>query len=112
VPDYAEAYCNRAAAYIGREQYNEAIADYTAALAVRKDDPEALVNRGAAYIGKGDYEKARKDFDAALKISPGYHEALYNLGIAHYNKGSMIKPVSISTKRGASRVCASRAGHS
>lgn len=60
----------RAARRFDEARYDQAIADYTAAL---KFDPKlasSIMNRGWAYLMKEDYETAKADFDAALKIEP------------------------------------------
>jgi tetratricopeptide (TPR) repeat protein len=47
---------------------NDAIADFTAAIALKGDDDGLYVARGAAHHLNGQYEAAVADFDAALKL--------------------------------------------
>ena len=47
---------------------NDAIADFTAALASKTDDASLYVARGQVYDLNGQYDSAIADFDAALKL--------------------------------------------
>jgi lipoprotein NlpI len=79
------AYYNRGLAYYGRGQYDLAIADYTAALRMKRNDADAYYNRGIAYhYGKRQYGLAIADYTAAVRINPKYAEAYYNRGLAYY----------------------------
>jgi tetratricopeptide (TPR) repeat protein len=51
-------------------KFDEAIADFTAALAKEPDNALSLASRGIAYVWKKDYDKARRDLDAAEKRDP------------------------------------------
>ncbi|MBD1893758.1 tetratricopeptide repeat protein [Coleofasciculus sp. FACHB-129] len=87
---------------IGR--YEEVIASYDKALAIKDDFPEAWVNRGTALLNLGRYEEAIASYDKALAIKDDFLEAWYNrsnalanLGryeeaIASYDKALEIKP--------------------
>ena len=48
---------------------DNAIADFTAALAIKTDDAALYVARGQAYDLNGQYDPAIADFDAALKLN-------------------------------------------
>jgi len=74
-------------AYNGKEDYEKAIADYTAALAINPATPEILCARGHAYRRKGDYERAIEDYTVALGVKPDYRDALNSRGIVHYRRG-------------------------
>ncbi|MDA0268046.1 MAG: tetratricopeptide repeat protein [Cyanobacteria bacterium] len=63
-------------------RYEEAIAAYDAALAIKPDKHEALNNKGIALGNLGRYEEAIAAYDAALAIKPDDHQALNNKGIA------------------------------
>ena len=69
------------------DQFEEAIAAYDAALALKADDHAALYNKGNALGNLGRYEEAIAAYDAALAIKSDDHEALNNKGIALGNLG-------------------------
>jgi tetratricopeptide (TPR) repeat protein len=48
--------------------YNQAIADFSAALRLQPDDAEILGARGLAYIHLGDNDRAMADFNEAKRI--------------------------------------------
>jgi tetratricopeptide (TPR) repeat protein len=66
-PKYADAYGNRGNIHqFQYGDYNKAIADYDAALAIRPHQID-FGNRGVAYLeGDNDYAKAIADFDASI----------------------------------------------
>jgi lipoprotein NlpI len=56
----------RGFAYDETGQYDQAIADYSKAIALRPDKPQLYYRRGIAWREKGDYARALADFDAAM----------------------------------------------
>jgi len=74
--------------YNGSGDYERAIEDYSAALAIKPAAPEILCERGHAYRRKGDYERAIEDYTVALGVKPDCRDALNNRGIVHYRMGS------------------------
>ena len=52
-----------------RSLRDNAIADFTAALAIKNDDAAIYIARGQAYDMNGQYDSAIADFDAALKLA-------------------------------------------
>jgi len=74
--------------YDGKDDYEKAIADYTAALAIKPATPEILCARGHAHRRKGDYERAIEDYTVALGVKPDYRDALNSRGIVHYRMGN------------------------
>src|SRR5262249_38133045 len=65
----------RGAAYIGKGEYDLAIADLEKAIGIDPKDAAAYSNRGLALSGKGEYELAIADFDKALTIAPDFAPA-------------------------------------
>ncbi len=68
--DAAVLYNNRGSAYLALGQYEEALADLTAAI---EDEPEmvnALLNRAATYAQMERYERGIEDIDRALALVP------------------------------------------
>jgi tetratricopeptide (TPR) repeat protein len=88
LPMQARAYRNRGDAYFGKERYNLAIADFSAALAIVPDVDDTLNRRGVAYTETGQFDKALDDFTRAIKVSAHEHADYFlNRGVAHRRKG-------------------------
>lgn len=66
-PKLALAYYGRGLLLATRERnYNRAIADFDAVIALNRNDPYAFFNRGYAHFGKHEYELAVMDYSTAL----------------------------------------------
>src|SRR5262245_40757540 len=76
----------RGVAALTKGMYDQAIANFTEALARTPNDVEAYHNRGEAYRLKGDYDRALADYTQALTINPTYAKAYYARGVAYSNK--------------------------
>ena len=60
---------NRGTLYMQKEDYNRAVADYSAVIRQSPKDVLALAVRGRAWSGKEDLGRAKADFEAALAVS-------------------------------------------
>lgn len=71
-PAFAEAYNNRAYAYMARQDYARALPDLDTALQIRPEYVNALMNRGDIhnYYYQIDYERAVADYDRVLALDP------------------------------------------
>ena len=69
-PNYAEAYNNRAYAYMRMQNYAPALKDLDQALRIRPDYMHALMNRGDIhnYYFNQDRQKAINDYDHILRL--------------------------------------------
>jgi tetratricopeptide (TPR) repeat protein len=76
----AIAYANRCFARDAAGYHEEAVADCTAALAIKPDDVEILNNRGVVYLSLKRLDEAEADFNAAIDKRPDYAEAYANRG--------------------------------
>ena len=104
-PNYAEAYNNRAYAYMRMQNYAPALRDLDEALRIRPDYPHALMNRGDIrnYYFQQDRKKAIEDYDHILRLGGETKEpsvcghravAIYNLpGHEGWNVKSWFKLV-------------------
>jgi len=77
----------RAIAEQQQAQYELAIKDYRAYLAVRPNAVEAEVNLGAALAHTGQFDEAIKLYLAALPSLTYKNPVLLNLGLAYFKKG-------------------------
>jgi len=55
-------------AHIAKRQFDAAIADFNAALAIDPESVSALVERGTAYYNKGQPRRALEDFEVATRL--------------------------------------------
>jgi tetratricopeptide (TPR) repeat protein len=69
-PDDAEGFVDRGTIMMANDRLDEAIADFTSALAADPRNARALAARGYARAKKGDFAAARVDLDAAAAINP------------------------------------------
>lgn len=74
---------------LGIDEYNdnrfdEAVMDYTYAIAIDGNYTEAWVNRGNVYSEKGEYVKAMEDYNRAILINPSLKEAYNNRACTFY----------------------------
>lgn len=67
--------------------FQTAIRDYRAYLAIRSNDFEAKVNLGAALVHEAQYDEAIADYKSALALAPHNDGILLDLGLAYFKKG-------------------------
>jgi tetratricopeptide (TPR) repeat protein/tRNA A-37 threonylcarbamoyl transferase component Bud32 len=72
----------------------EAVRYYTAALALRPDNPGIYLNRGKALKDAGEVDAAIADFRQSVVLAPQYATAHYNLGVALQEKGQRDKAIA------------------
>ena len=99
-----EVLYNRGNALRDLKRFDDALASYDRALAIKPDYAEALNNRGVALQELKRFDDALASFDRALAIKPDYAEALNNRGnvlrdlkrfddaLASYDRALAIKP--------------------
>lgn len=85
--DLATAYLNRGLEYFALRAYDQAIADYTAAIRLDAKKADVYNNRGNAYHVKRDYAKAIRDFNRAIALNPAHALAYNNRGIVYGDMG-------------------------
>jgi len=76
------AYFYKGFTYIVKEEYTQAIHDYTQAIELNPDFALAYNNRGTAYERSGDYVQAIDNFTQAIELDPDLPLALYNRALA------------------------------
>lgn len=112
-PD-AVIWLGRRTAYLGR--YRDAIAIFSAAIALHPDDPRMLRHRGHRWISVREFDLAIADFDRAVAMVRGKPDEVepdglpnargiptstlqsniwYHLALAHYVKGDFAKALPV-----------------
>ena len=79
-PKDAAGYTRRAAAFMARQNFARAIADYTRAIELEPKDPEHLFDRAVARLRNRQPDLALADFDQCLKLKPDNLDALMSRG--------------------------------
>jgi tetratricopeptide (TPR) repeat protein len=79
-PDDADLLTDRAEAYAGQKQYQEAIADLDHALALDAKRVDSLIFRASAHRALEQFDAARRDVEAALRLAPDQPDALLERG--------------------------------
>ena len=63
--------------------FEDAIADYTSALAINQHDIRCLINRGFCFCHLGKFDRGLRDFMEAAQVDPSEPHVLYNLGLGY-----------------------------
>jgi tetratricopeptide (TPR) repeat protein len=66
----AEYYALRAGVYMLEENYAAAVADYSMALSLDKNEPGCYLNRGLAFLRSEKFRNAADDFSKGLRLEP------------------------------------------
>ena len=85
--DLANAYINRGAEWLRKEDYDRAIADSTEALKLFPESTLAHNNRGLAWKHKGDLDRALADYSEAIRIDPDNPGAYINRAAIREQQG-------------------------
>jgi len=93
-----QAYHNRGGAYLRTGKLDEAIADYTEAIAIGPKRAVTYYGRGSAYLQMGDLDHAIADFTKAISLRPEDLVAYYDRGLAYAKKGEVDRAIADLTK--------------
>jgi DnaJ family protein C protein 3 len=74
-PQNFRAYYGRAALFLVKTKYREALADLNEALNLNSDFTGALIRRAELYSDLGRFECAKEDIHRVLKLKPGHSKA-------------------------------------
>jgi tetratricopeptide (TPR) repeat protein len=85
----AEASFERANRAYESKDYDQAIADYDAAIRLNPQYTAAYFNRGTARRVKNDLTGAIADYDTAIRLDPQYAPTYNNRGFARQTKGDL-----------------------
>jgi TolB-like protein/DNA-binding winged helix-turn-helix (wHTH) protein/Tfp pilus assembly protein PilF len=78
---------NAAWRFLGAGDYERAIAEADAAIAIDDSYGDVFASRGWAFLWRGNVERALQDFERNIELNGRSVSALSNLAIAHYRAG-------------------------
>jgi tetratricopeptide (TPR) repeat protein len=92
-----EQHLDKGNSYFDKEKWDEAIAEYTAAIEIDPENAQAYGNRGAAYAEKGVYKDSIPDYNKAIELDPQNAVLYYNRAIAYNYMGEYEKAIADCT---------------
>jgi serpin B len=93
-PQDSMALINRGNAWKHKEEYDNAIADFSEAIRLRPDDIPPYFNRGVTLHLMQEYDKAISDFDEVIRLDPQFSPAYRNRGDAWNEKDEYDNAIS------------------
>jgi tetratricopeptide (TPR) repeat protein len=78
----SQDFFNEGTDYFVKEKYEQAIASYDKAIAIKADYHEAWDNRGSALDDLQRYSEAIASYDRAIAIKPDYYYSWHNRGVS------------------------------
>lgn len=86
-PDSWRTHQLRAEGYALRGNFQDALKEFQAALALRPDEPELHEALGELYLDNNDFDSARSELEQTLEVDSSRTHALYLLGRIYVEKG-------------------------
>ena len=93
-PQKDRGYNYRGVANQQRGDLDQAISDFTRAVAINPKSSEAYNNRGTVYQAKKDFDKAILDYNQALLIESNDPDFYFNRGSAYQAKGDLDRAIA------------------
>ena len=93
-PDYAKAHNNLANLLASRGDLAQAIAHYSAALAVNLDSAETHHNLGTALFQAGRLDESASHYEAALRLNPALRATREGLAAVRAQQAAEARPSS------------------
>ncbi len=98
ITENALAYFNHGKDLYGEGKYDEAIQEFSKALAIDRKLANAYIDRGNAYEKKRNYDQVIADYTQAIRIDPNYAFAYNNRGNAYSDKGNYDQAIADYTQ--------------
>jgi tetratricopeptide (TPR) repeat protein len=90
----ALAYVKGGNELLDQGEYDQAIAQFSEALAIDSDYAAAYEGRGNVYFVQGYYGTAIADYDHIILLNPKYAYAYFRRAVAYYNKGDYERAIA------------------
>jgi len=94
----ADDHMERGMEYYERGEYDEAVAEFQAAIELEPDDAGTHRNLGTAYLEQGKYEEAAAAYEKAIELDPDFGEAYGDLAGAYVNLGRLSEAIAAGEK--------------
>jgi tetratricopeptide (TPR) repeat protein len=65
--------------------YDSALAEINAAVALAPQNPDLYILRGQVYLNLYEWDKSLNDFSAAIELAPEYADAYFQRGVLYYS---------------------------
>lgn len=88
-----KSYANRGISYMAKQEWDNAIDDFSSALLIGPVSAGVYGDRGIAYGFTGEQENAIDDFSKAIRLNPKNTKNLYNRGVTYGNLGQTGKAI-------------------
>ena len=94
--DYGKrsGYDERGDAYLGKHDYDGAIAEFDQEIRLQPNNAATFFKRGYAYQVKGDNDRAIADYGEVLRLNDNDTTAFYNRGNAYLAKGDLDRAIA------------------
>jgi tetratricopeptide (TPR) repeat protein/S1-C subfamily serine protease len=97
-PGDGEAYRQRARVYVGEDDFDKAIADFTEAIGRDPKNPWAYCGRATVHFRKSEYDEAITDYTEAIRLDPKNAGTHFSRGGAYGTKGENDKAIADYTE--------------
>jgi tetratricopeptide (TPR) repeat protein len=97
----AGAFWLRGTGYVGKGDFDRAIADFTEAIRLEHDPTELSFffgSRGSSYEEKGDHDRAIADYTEWIRLDPHNSAAVYSRGDVYKKKGDYDRAIADYTE--------------
>ena len=88
----------RARAYLDRDDFDSAIADYVAVIAHYPTNMSAYSGRAFAYYKKGDFDRAVADYTKIIELNPRDERVYLDRGAAYHQKNDFDRAIADYTQ--------------
>lgn len=85
----SDIYFNRGSAWLNKDEYRRALADFETVLTLSPRDSDAYVGRGIAWRELGEYEHAHKALGSALELDPNNSRSYSHRGVTFHFEGEL-----------------------
>jgi tetratricopeptide (TPR) repeat protein len=93
-----EVALNNGLAYLNKQMYDEAIAEFTKAIEINPHFTEAYYNRGLVHAHKGNFDQAIADYTKAIENNSNDADIYYNRGFTYSKRGNLDEAIADYTK--------------